>query len=92
MDNKQIMISTQNINDIKEELSTYINQNIILDEIVGTSKKAPKISQHKGKLVSISRNLFNIEQTIGSYKIIKSFQLNDILIGKITIRTANSNE
>lgn len=85
MDNKQIELTNKNINEVKDILSTLINKKVLINEIVGTTKKMPKYTTHTGVLVSISKNLFNIEQHIGSYKIIKSFQLNDILIGKIAI-------
>lgn len=85
MDNKQIELSNKKINDIKDELSLLLNKIVTINEMIGTSKKVPKYTTHIGKLVSISKNLFNIEQTIGTYKIIKSFQLNDILIGRINV-------
>lgn len=86
MDNKQFELTPNRLEEIRSELATLLDEMVIITEVIGTSKKMPKTTEHTGKLISISKNIFNIEQVLGNTKIIKSFSLNDILINKINVK------
>lgn len=86
MENKQFELTPNKLEEIRNELATLLDEMVIITEVVGTSKKMPKTTEHIGKLISISKNIFNIEQALRSTKIIKSFSLNDILINKISVK------
>ena len=90
MDSKQFEITAQNIQNIRINLEKFLNKYVCISEIVGTSKKQPKILKSYGKLISISKNIFSIEEKLGTNnKVVKSFQLSDILINKISIELFN---
>ena len=84
--NTQPIQSTQNTV-VKEDLKVYINKMVDVVEHTGNQR----YTHYQGKFLSISTNLFTIEMPLGkTNKAIKSFPINDVLIGKISIEIINT--
>ena len=76
-------IAASQIAIVRENLKQYIDKTVTVSENTGNQK----YTHYQGKFLSISSNIFSIEIPLGkTNKTIKSFPLNDILIGKISIQ------
>lgn len=80
---KNTPIPTMQAGKIREDLEVYVGKMVDVSENTGNQR----YTHYQGKFLSISTNLFTIEVALGkTHKAIKSFPINDILIGRITIK------
>lgn len=67
---------------VKEDIKKHLGHMVDVIETTGNQR----YTHYQGKFLSISTNLFTIEMPLGkTNKAIKSFPINDVIIGKITI-------
>ena len=72
---------------IREDIKKYLGKIVDVSECTGNQR----YTHYQGKFLSISTNLFTIEMPLGkTNKAIKSFPINDVLIGKISIEIINT--